>query len=160
MGVVSISRFEVGFDHLVIVEISMNNTVIKVFYWAAFALSLFILPLNFGLGLVAFAIIILPILILHFLLGLNLGKLKKYKLLVVVAACNLLAFALVRPDGVHTITDNGLSAFLDLFGIHAGFSDENESLYFMASFALLIVQLAVDITLWSLKNKAARKQLA
>jgi hypothetical protein len=124
----------------------MNIKAIKNFYWITFGLSVIVLLLNFGLGLLGLGIIILPVLILHFAVGLKLHRIKNNSLLL-ISACNLLAFALIRPDGVHTISDNGLSSLLDIFGISGGFDPRYENHYFIGSLILLIVQMAFDLTL-------------
>jgi hypothetical protein len=129
----------------------MSYKSIRNFYWALFGLSLLTLALNFGLGLFALGIIILPVLMLHLVLGLSLDKVQDHKSLIILSSFNLLAFALVRPDGVHTISDNGLSSFLELFGIYAGYDAQFENLYFLASIILLVAQLVIELRLRKLK---------
>jgi hypothetical protein len=131
----------------------VNIKAIKNFYWITFGLSVIVLVLNFGLGLLGLGIIILPVLILHFTVELSLHRIKNSSLLIVISACNLLAFALIRPDGVHTTTDNGLSSLLDIFVISGGFDSSYENHYFIASLILLIVQIVFDLTLKFKKAK-------
>ena len=134
----------------------MNLKAIKKFYWTTFGLSLVILPLNIGLGIVVIGLVILPVLILHFIIGLNLSKIEHHISLIILSGINLLIFALIRPDGVHTFTDNGLSSALDIFGINAGYNREYENYFFVGSLILLIAQLIMEIRLIKLVkvNKA------
>lgn len=126
----------------------MNFTTIKVFYWTTFGLSIIILPLNFGLGLVAIGLVILPLLILHLAIGLTVNRLENHRISIILSALNLLIFALIRPDGVHAFTDNGLSSALDLVGINAGYNSNYENHFFIGSLILLLVQAIMDIRLW------------
>ncbi len=119
----------------------------KVVYWITFCLSMAALLLNLGLGLFAFGIVIIPLLILHVSNGLQLNKLTNHKVAVILSAINLLAFALLRPDGAHTFTDTGLSALLDVLGIDAGFNRRNENFYFGTSIALFFIQVVIDLWL-------------
>jgi hypothetical protein len=121
----------------------MNLVTIKVFYWTTFGLSIIILPLNFGLGLVAMGLVILPLLILHLTIGLRVNRLENNIVSIFLSAVNLLLFALIRPDGVHAITDNGLSSALDIFGINAGYNRNYENHFFIGSFILLLVQVII-----------------
>src|SRR5687767_7764479 len=122
----------------------MNFKTVKILYWITFAFTITILPLNFGLGLVAVGIVILLILILHLTNGLSLHKLENHRASIILSAVNMLLFALARPDGVHAITDNGLSSLLDIFGINSGYNNEYENYYFTASIILLFAQLIMD----------------
>jgi hypothetical protein len=131
---------------------NMNFTGIKIFYWVAFGLSAIILPLNFGLGLIAMGIVILPILVLHLSVGLGLNAIKNHDTLIVVSSINLLTFALVRPDGVHAFTDSGLSAILELFGIYSGYNYKNADYFFFASLILLFIQVVLDLRLRKIKR--------
>jgi len=128
----------------------MNFTTIKIFYWTTFGLSLIILPLNFGLGLVAIGLVILPLLILHLAVGLGVNRLKNHIVSIILSAVNLLLFAFIRPDGVHAITDNGLSSALDIFGINAGYNRNYENHFFIGSLILLLIQAIMDIRLWKI----------
>jgi hypothetical protein len=130
----------------------MNLTGIKIFYWVTFVLSLIILPLNFGLGLVAIGVVILPILVLHLSIGLGLSKIKNHNTLIVISAINLLTFVLIRPDGVHAFTDSGLSAILEMFGIYARYNYKNEDYFFIASLILLLIQVILDLKLRKIKR--------
>ncbi len=130
----------------------MNNTTIRFFYWTSFALSVIIIPLNFGLGLIVMGIVILPALILHLTIGLSLNRIKNHNTLIIVSAVNLLTFALIRPDGVHALTDNGLSSLLGIFGIYAGYNYEYENYFSIASLILLILQVIVDLILLKIKK--------
>jgi hypothetical protein len=130
----------------------MNLTGIKIFYWVTFGLSVIILLLNFGLGLVAIGVVILPILVLHLAIGLGLNRIKNHNTLIAVSAINLFTFVLIRPDGVHAFTDSGLSAILEMFGIHAGYNYKNEDYFFIASLILLLIQVILDLRLRKIKR--------
>jgi hypothetical protein len=132
---------------------TMSFKAIKIFYWTTLGLSIVILPLNFGLGLIAIGLVILPILILHTAIGLNLSKLENYKNSLVFSGTNLLIFALIRPDGVHAFTDNGLSSILDLFGVYGGYNREYEDYFFFGSLSLLLIQAIADIRLRKLTRQ-------
>src|SRR5688572_339193 len=137
-------------DDLQIVDAAsgfMSLNTIKTFYWTTFGLSIIVLPLNFGLGLVVFGLVILPVIILHDIVGLNLSRIEHHKTLIILSGINLLIFALIRPDGVHTFTDNGLSSVLDIFGITAGYNRVYENYFFVGSLILLLVQLIMEIRL-------------
>ena len=123
------------------------STTIKWFYWITFILSAFILQLNVGLGLVALAIVIIPIIAFHIIVGLSLHLLEKHRILILFSITNLLLFALIRADGVHVISDNGLSSLLYLFGINGGYSEAHEMEFFIATVVLALVQLGVEIKL-------------
>ncbi len=125
----------------------MSLGTIKTFYWTTFGLSVIILPLNIGLGLIALGLVILPILILHLTIGVGLNKIPNHKTSIILSASNLLIFALIRPDGVHAFTDNGLSSLLDIFGIYAGYDRKYENGFFVASLILLLVQVIMDVRL-------------
>ena len=125
---------------------------IKAFYWATFGLSIVILPLNFGLGLVAIGLVIIPILFLHLTIGLKLSKIENHKISIVLSGVNLLIFALIRPEGVHAFTDSGLSSIFGIFGIRTGFSHEYEDYFFIGSLMLLLVQAIMDIRLRKLSR--------
>ena len=129
----------------------MAFNIIRIFYWASFVLSIIILPLNFGLVLAALAILILPILIIHLKNGIWINQLRNHKLILVVAATNLLVFALIRPDGVHDINGIGFSALLDVFSINGGYNHEYFDLYFYGSLALLAFQLIINLIIWSIR---------
>lgn len=126
---------------------------IRIFYWIAFALTILTLLLNFGIGLVALAIIILPILVLHFLTGLSLVRLQNHRLLIFISASNLFLFALLRPDGVHTLNENGLSALLNEFNIHGGYNHRYENELTVVSLALLVIQAIIEIILFRIKKR-------
>jgi hypothetical protein len=130
----------------------MSFKAIKTIYWTAFGLSIIILPLNIGLGLIGLGIVILPILILHLAIGLGLDRIENHKTSIILSALNLLLFALIRPDGVHAITDSGLSSLLDIFGVHAGYNHKYEDYFFVASLFLLFVQVIMDMRLRKLKK--------
>jgi hypothetical protein len=130
----------------------MSFKVIKAFYWITFGFSIIIIPLNMGLGLIALGLIILPILFLHLAIGLNLNKIENYKTAIILSATNLLTFALIRPDGVHAFTDNGMSSVLNNFGINAGYNHKHEDYFFLASLILLLVQVIMDIRLRKFKR--------
>ena len=128
----------------------MTLKTAKVFYWTSFGLSVTILLLNFGLGLIAMRLVILPVLILHFAIGLGLDQIVDQKSAVILSAINLLLFALIRPEGVHAFTDNGLSSSLDFLGINAGYSYNYEDYFFIGGLVLLLVQAVMDIRLWKM----------
>lgn len=131
----------------------MNFTTVKVFYWTTFGLSIIILPLNFGLGLVAIGLVILPLLILHLAIGLAANRLKNHRISIILSSANILLFTLIRPDGVHSFTDNGLSAVLDILGVNAGYNRNYENHFFIGSLMLLLVQAIMDIRLWKIAKK-------
>jgi len=133
--------------------IEVNLKSIKVFYWVAFGLSVVILPQNFGLGLIALGIPIILILILHIGIGLNMDRLQNYQLSLVVSAVNLLLFVLIRPDGAHAFNETGLSASLEMMGIHLRISPKYEDLLFLISMVLLILQTVFDIRLLRISRK-------
>lgn len=128
-------------------------TNLKIFYWATFSAAVIILPLNFGLGLIGMGLFILPVLILHLIVALSLNKLHDRKALVTLSGLNLLIFALVRPDGVHSFTDNGLSALLEIFGIHGGYNSKYENYFFYTSLVLLVLQVIINLWLRKLSRK-------
>lgn len=136
----------------------MSKKAIKIIYWVLFILSVLILPLNFGLGLVAFAVMLLPLMLLHGMIGVKIDSLENNKTLLMVSAICPLMFALLRPDGVHAITDNGLSSVLDLIGINAGFDRDYENQFSIASLAVLLLQLVVDLRLNQLRKRHERKK--
>jgi hypothetical protein len=111
------------------------------------------LLLNVGIGLIALGLVILPILMLHFIIGLSLTKLQNHKPTVILSAINLLTFALLRPDGVHSLSDNGLSSFLDLVGISAGYNRDYEDYFVYSSLLLLLVQVILDLRLRKLSRR-------
>jgi len=119
----------------------------KIVYWVSFSLSLAALILNAGLLLFGFGIFIFPMLILHISNGLRLSKLKDHKVSVIISVFNLFVFALLRPDGVHAMTNNGLSTLLDLVGIDAGYNSADKNLYFGAASVLFFIQVIMDLRL-------------
>ncbi|MCX2745623.1 hypothetical protein OO013_17205 [Mangrovivirga sp. M17] len=125
----------------------MSFKSINIIYWLTFLISIVILPLNFGLGLIAMSIIIVPVLIMHVSNGLKLKKIEKYKIAIFISTFNLLIFSLIRPDGVHAINENGLSSLLDVFHINAGYKREYENYFFIFSFILLLFQLIIELRL-------------
>jgi hypothetical protein len=133
----------------------MSFRTIRIVYWATLALSVCILLLNVGLVLIGLGLLVLPILVLHVGNGIGLDRVKERNILPLVSTINLLAFALVRPEGVHAITENGLSAFLDVFGINSGFNRTYEGYYSAAAIALLVIQLIIELWVRKLiKSKA------
>jgi hypothetical protein len=117
------------------------------FYWTTFILSVIILLLNIGLGLMVFGIFIIAVLILHYTNGLRLKNVKSKNSLVVFSAVNLLAFALVRPDGVHMTSEIGLSSVLHVFGIKSGYDLRFEDYYYLIALVLFVVQFVLEIGL-------------
>ena len=103
-----------------------KDVSVKLYFWIACAMSIFILGNSFGLFLLVSAIFIIPLIIIHFLAGTK-SKNTVNKLLV-LSATNLLLFSLVRCDGVHETSDSGLSALLDIVNINFGFSSEYEKI--------------------------------
>ncbi|MFN8887124.1 MAG: hypothetical protein ACK5WF_06670, partial [Cyclobacteriaceae bacterium] len=67
-----------------------------------------------------------------------------------------IVFALLRPDGAHAFTGTGLSALLDVVGINAGYSRNDENIYFGVSMALLFIQAVMDIRLRKVILKASK----
>jgi hypothetical protein len=96
------------------------------------------LALNVGLALIALAIFIVPILMLHTHIGLQLGRINRHRGWLYASAINLLIFALVRPDGVHVFKENGLSALLDFIGLNGGYDSNYESEFSVASQLLML----------------------
>jgi hypothetical protein len=131
----------------------MHINSIKTVYWVAFGLSIITLFLNIGLGLIALGLVILPILLLHFSIGLRLTKLQNHQPAIILSALNLLTFTLLRPDGVHSLGDNGLSSLLDLVGISAGYNRDYEDYFVYSSLLLLLVQVIVDLRLRKLARR-------
>jgi hypothetical protein len=129
----------------------INST--KTIFWGTFGLVIIVLPLNFGLGLIALGLLILPILILHFTIGLSLNKIQNHKGAIIFSAINLLLFALLRPDGVHALTESGLSSLLSIFGINAGYSYKHENYFFYSSLILLLIQVVMDLRLRKLARR-------
>lgn len=127
--------------------VDMGINSIKGIFWLTFGLSIVILPLNIGLGLMVLGLVILPVLILHLNVGLSLNKIQNHKGAIVCSAINLLVFALVRPDGVHAFTESGLSSLLSIIGINAGYNYKHENYFFYSSLVLLLVQVIIDLRL-------------
>ncbi|NMM47745.1 hypothetical protein [Marinigracilibium pacificum] len=119
----------------------------KIIYWFLFLISVLILLVNFGIGLMAMSIIIIPVLGLHIYNGINLDKIKDYKIAVLASSVNFLLFVLIRPDGVHSLNENGLSSFLSLFHINFGYNKNLENFSFFTSIILLFTQLFIEIKL-------------
>jgi hypothetical protein len=139
--------------HLKIHEV--NKRTVQAYFWVTFLISLLALFLNGGLGLLVFGIVILAALIFHVVIGLKWKYSKNNNYLITLSATNLLLFALVRIDGVHTLTDSGLSALLDLIGLRGGYSRRYEELFMWSSLLLFISQIVIDIALYR-KSKQAR----
>ncbi len=125
----------------------MEFKTVKLFFWTTFVLSIAILFLNLGLGLIAFGIILLPVFILHFAIGLSLDRIQKHRTAIILSSLNLLTFVLIRPDGVHAFTESGLSSILNIFGVNARYSRQYEDYFFSASLVLLLLQLIIDLRL-------------
>jgi hypothetical protein len=131
----------------------MRFKIISTFYWTTFILSIIVIFLNLGLGII-FGLLIIPILVIHYWNGSQLDKLKNHKKLIVFSALNLLVFSLVRPDGVHSFTTSRLSEVLDFFGIDDSGLDENEGYLFVASLLLLVAQGFADFELRKIRKEA------
>ena len=116
-------------------------------YWGTFALSVFVLQLNIGLGIIVMIWAIIPVLILHAIVGLRLNKIEQRKDLLTISSLNLLAFSLIRPDGVHAFTDNGLSSLLWIFGVDGGYNRGYENYFFWGSVVLLVGQVVIELIL-------------
>lgn len=125
----------------------MSFKIVKIYFWTTFGISVVIMLLNFGLGLIALGIVILPILILHLQNGLRLDKLQNHRTGIILSASNLLIFALIRPDGVHAFTNSGLSSILDLLGLNLGYKYKIGDYLFFPSLILLLLQVIIDIRL-------------
>jgi hypothetical protein len=130
----------------------MSNKVIM-YYWITFLVSIFILILNTGLWLIVSGLIILPVIILHIIVGLRLNMFETYEKPMLISSTFLLIFALIRPDGVHSFNNSGLSSFLRLFGLSWGYSNRFEDYFFVSSIILLLLQLLIEITLIRLKSE-------
>lgn len=125
----------------------MDSNKVKMYYWTTLSISIFILILNTGLWLIVLGLIILPVIILHIIVGLRLNMFENYEKPMLISSTSLLIFALIRPEGVHSFNDSGLSAFLKLFGLYWGFSSHFENHFFVSSIVLLLLQLIIEITL-------------
>jgi hypothetical protein len=125
----------------------MDSRTLKYLYWISFGLAVFVLLISVGIGLVAFALFVIPIIVFHIKLGLRIERVRNHHWLVIFSALNFLAFTLVRADGAHTISHTGLSALLDIVNINGGFNPRYENYYFAASLVLLVVQVIVDLKL-------------
>jgi hypothetical protein len=133
----------------------MSN-FIKYYYWVTFGLSIVALLANVGIGLIALGIALVPTVILHVQNGLHLKRFGNHKKLILLSSTNLLIFALVRPDGVHSLDENGLSAVLDLFGVHSGYDSAYENHLTITALLLLALQLFLDLRLRKLRLRQAR----
>jgi hypothetical protein len=130
----------------------MESNKVKIYYWTTLFISVFILILNTGLWLILLGFIILPIIILHISVGLRINIFEIHKKLMLISSTSLLTFALIRPDGVHSLNDSGLSSFLELFGLSWGYSIHFENHFFVSSIVLLLLQLIIEITLIRFKK--------
>ena len=131
--------------------------VLNWFYWSCFALTIIILALNVGLVLFGLGLLILPVFVLHADNGQKIRNLRGYDGLIIFSSLNLLLFALMKPDGTHTISENGLSRVLGFFGVNAGFYDNYKNWYFIACFFLLVFQFIAELRLRNQINKPTRK---
>jgi len=131
-----------------------NLRMIKIFYCLIFAVAIFTLTQNAGLGLFALALFIIPIFILHAGIGLSIPKLKDHKTGLIVSSVNLLFFVLMRPDGAHAFTQTGLSSILEYFGVHIGPTRKYENELFFGSIALLLLQVVLDLRLRKIALKS------
>ncbi len=131
-------------------------TSTKVFYWITFSISILILPQNFGLGLIALGLFIIPILLLHLMVGLGASKLENHKIALTLSALNLLLFVLIRPDGAHAFTDTGLTSVLEYFGVYIGNIRKYENELFFGSIFLLVLQLIIDGRLLKIMKKTGK----
>ncbi len=131
---------------------------LKRFYLVTFIFSVLILFLNAGLGIFVFGIFILPVLVLHFVNGLRSESLNENRRTVIFSIINLLAFALIRPDGVHVTNGNGLSSLLEILGFSGGYNSYYESYYYFAALLLLIIQFILEIKLRKAIKKSSRKR--
>jgi hypothetical protein len=129
----------------------INST--KAIFWITYVLAIGILPLNFGLGIMTLGLVILPIMILHFIVGLNLDRVQTHKPAIIFSAMNLLVFALIRPDGAHAFTESGLSSALGIFGINAGYNYKYEDYFFYTSLIILLIQVITDLRLRKLARR-------
>ncbi len=132
---------------------AMNLQSSKIFYWITFVLTIFILLMNVGIGLMALGVVIVPLLILHFINGRHFDKIANHRMAMVLSSANFLLFALIRPDGGHTLNDNGLSLLLEIFGMYWGYDRAYEDYYAFGSLALLVVQAIMDIRLKTIIKK-------
>ncbi len=121
--------------------------MMKKIYWILFVLSVFVLINSFGIGLMLFGIPILVVLFFHVKIGLKINQLKTETNLLLLSAINFLLFTFIRNDGVHSMTINGLSAFLELFEINWGYKREFENSYSIGAFILFIFQVFIEIRL-------------
>ena len=121
--------------------------ITRAYYWTSLIISVCALLLSFGLGLMALGIIILPIIIYNIKIGINLKRLQDKPKAVFFAASNWLIFALIRPDGVHATSENGLSSMLDIFGISGGYISDYENYYFTFSLLMIVIQIVTNYRL-------------
>ena len=113
-----------------------------------------------GLVLLALGIVIVPLIISIARIGLNLNDLQNKKTSLWLLSTSLLAFVLIRPEGVHSINENGLSLILSLFGVNAGFNGEYINYYTTLSLVLLLVQIVLVFQLIKLiKTKNERNAI-
>ena len=125
----------------------------QIIFWSLLLLSIIILILNVGIALILFGILILVALIIHVIVGYRLRKFNNP--LLIISSINLFLFALVRPDGGHIISANGLSRICELFGGFYGFNSDYLNFYYFATIFLFISQISLDLYLlkWSKYQK-------
>lgn len=122
----------------------MTKRIAIFYFWFSFVVSILAFVSNVGIGLFALGIFILTVVILHLIVGLKLNNAYNRSLFIIISATNLLLLSLLRIDGAHTITDNGLSALLDHVGIEWGYNRKYENAFFYSTFVLLVSQLVID----------------
>ena len=93
----------------------------------------------------------IAIVVMQVAIGRGLNRLKDHLNTALFSVFNLLAFALVRPEGAHAITDNGLSALLRIFGIDWGYRTSYDS---YIAVALAILQVVLQIKLYQVLRSA------
>lgn len=116
-------------------------------YWILFGIAIVALIASAGLFLMLSAVLVLPVLLVHLTIGFRLALLKRKVVLVLCSAINMLLFALVRPDGVHVINQNGLTELLDLVGVHFRFRSEHEGLFTFLALILFVIQVVLELVL-------------
>lgn len=125
----------------------MRISKLMIFFWVTFIASIVILILSFGLILYVGGLLFLGMFFLHSYVGINLNKMEAKEHFVLISAINILIFSLIRIDGAHVISHNGLSSLLDLVDINWGYNSAYKNLFLGFSIILLIFQLLLDLAL-------------
>lgn len=127
--------------------------MLKTVYWFSFLVSIFVLINSLGLMLMFFGIPILILLFYHIKVGLNLASLVGKSELLLLSSLNLLLFALIRNDGAHTLSTNGLNSLLQLFNRNWGYDRTYENAFMLSALASFIIQIYFEIRLVKALNR-------